>query len=102
MKYDVVASPHGGGTMFQIPVDEAGNAVRFASEIRCSGGVETATRHGGSDFPAAWGPAPGHPYSEQRAAWIAAHVETHQEDEWVRSGSARSALALVRKLAESD
>jgi hypothetical protein len=101
VKWDVVASPWGDGTIFQVPLDEDGNAVGSATAIRCSGRVEFSDRRA-SDFPASWGDPVGSPYSEARAAWVAENVRITQVESWIRGGNARTALALARALSESD
>ena len=44
-------------------------------------GTQYATRAPRStDFPPEWGHPPGRPYSEERAAWVLAHVRRHVGD----------------------
>jgi len=42
-----------------------------------SRGVETASSERIGSYPAEWGVPPGHPYSEERAAWVKTHVRQH-------------------------
>lgn len=67
-----------------------------------TGDVETATHRGGGDYPASWGPAPGSRFSEERASWVAEQVRITQVASWIRGGNARTALALVQALRESE
>lgn len=80
----------------------SGDPRLWALRARDRGEIETAAQRHGGDFPAHWGTPPGSRFSEERAAWVRSNVETHQIEQWIRGGSARAALALVRAMQKSD
>ncbi|WP_427895016.1 hypothetical protein ACQHIV_15865 [Kribbella sp. GL6] len=98
MKYDVVGSPWGDGSIYQVPIDDAGNAAGPGEQVRCSGRVETADRRDAADFPLAWGTPPAGQFTEARARWVAEHAAESVREQWVRGGSAQAALAMVKAL----
>ena len=69
-----------------------GDPALWALRARDRGGVEFADRRGAGDFPTAWGEAPGTQFSEERAAWVRAHVEKRNR------GTAAAALRLAQAL----